>query len=131
MPNSIKTIKINRLRRIRTWEQNNLPTYGTDAGYALLLELAALGKDTEVNLKSLYLSMPYAESTIRLLFRNLEEDGWIELPRGMVDQRFKSFTPTEKFHRKVDEWVEQLSALDTLQREGNHSVNKDGVANHG
>lgn len=49
----------------------------------------------------------------------------------MVDQRFKSFTPTEKFHRKVDEWVEQLSALDTLQREGNVPVDKDGVANHG
>lgn len=109
MSNSIKINKINNLRRIRSWEQKNLPTYGTDAGYALLLELASLEDGTDVTLKGLYLSIPYAESTIRLLFRNLESDGWIELPKGHVDQRFRSFVPTEKFHRKVDEWLDQVA----------------------
>ena len=109
MSNSLKINRINILRRIRSWEQKNLPTYGTDAGYALLLELASLEAGADVTLKSLYLSMPYAESTIRLLFRNLEEDGWIELPKDLLDRRFKSFIPTEKFHKKVDEWLDQVA----------------------
>ncbi len=109
MKNPNKFNKINRLKRIRVWERSNLPIYGSDAGYALLLELASLEASDGVTLKRLYLSMPYAESTIRLLFRNLEEDGWIELPKGHVDQRFRSFIPTEKFHRKVDEWLDQFS----------------------
>lgn len=104
-----KTNKINKLKRIRVWEKSNLPTYGTDAGYALLLELASLEDGSDITLKGLYLSVPYAESTIRLLFRNLEEDGWIELPKDRVDQRFRSFVPTEKFHRKVDEWLDQVA----------------------
>ncbi|PUE60167.1 hypothetical protein B9Z44_11665 [Limnohabitans curvus] len=109
MSNSIKINKISNLRRIRSWEQKNLPTYGTDAGYALLLELASLEDGSDITLKGLYLSVPYAESTIRLLFRNLEEDGWIELPKDHVDRRFKSFVATEKFHRKVDEWLDQVA----------------------
>lgn len=109
MQNLDKSNKINKLKRIRVWERSNLPIYGTDAGYALLLELAALEDGSDVTLKSLYLSVPYAESTIRLLFRNLEEDGWIELPKGHVDQRFRSFVPTEKFHRKIDEWLDQFT----------------------
>lgn len=109
MSHSIKINKINNLKRIRSWEQKNLPTYGTDAGYALLLELASLENGSDITLKSLYLSIPYAESTIRLLFRNLEEDGWIELPKAPLDRRFKSFVPTEKFHRKVDEWLDLVA----------------------
>jgi DNA-binding MarR family transcriptional regulator len=109
MPNSIKTFRINKLKRIRVWEKSNLPTYGTDAGYALLLELASLEDGSDITLKGLYLSIPYAESTIRLLFRNLEEDGWIELPKDRVDQRFRSFVPTEKFNKKVDEWLNQVA----------------------
>jgi len=103
-----KTSKINRLRRIRSWEINNLPIYGTDAGYALFLEIAALENLDDVSLKSLYLSMPYAESTIRLLFRNLEEDGWVELRKHLVDQRIKTFVPTQKFSVVVDEWLEHV-----------------------
>jgi len=109
MSNLIKINRINSLKRIRLWEQKNLPTYGTDAGYALLLELASLEDGSDITLKSLYLSVPYAESTIRLLFRNLEEDGWIELPKDQIDRRFKSFVATEKFHKKVDEWLDHVA----------------------
>jgi DNA-binding MarR family transcriptional regulator len=103
-----KSNKINRLRRIRSWELKNLPIYGTDAGYALFLEIAALEELNDVSLKSLYLSMPYAESTIRLLFRNLEEDGWVELRKHVVDQRIKTFTPTQKFSFVVDQWLDHV-----------------------
>ncbi len=62
-------------------------------------------------LKEFYLSMPYAESTMRLIFRNLESDGWIEMPRNKVDKRVRRFVLTEKFHQKRDEWLKVVSEI--------------------
>ena len=105
-PQTIKAI-----RKLREWERKNLPLYGTDAGYDLFLELAALDVNQGVSLKNLYLSLDYAESTIRLLFRNLEQDGWLELTKGNADGRHRTFHRTEKFDHKVMDWVNVIAAL--------------------
>ena len=95
---------LNRMIRIREWERLNLPTYGTSAGYALFLKLASLPPTGSTSLKQMYLSMPCAESTTRLLFRNLEQDGLIYLPRDQSDQRFREFQLTLKFQTVIAEW---------------------------
>ena len=55
--------------------------------------------------------MSCAESTTRLLLRNLESDGWIRLFRDAKDQRLKEFEPTEKFNRVVMEWLRVVVPL--------------------
>lgn len=94
---------IGYIRQIREWEEAHLPTYGTQAGHCLFLELACTGE--RKTLKEIYLSMPSAESTTRLLLRNLESDGWIQLTPDAQDQRFREFQPTEKFNALVLEWL--------------------------
>ena len=97
--------------RIREWERLNLPTYGTTAGYALFLKLASLPPTGSTSLKQMYLSMPCAESTTRLLFRNLEQDELIYLPRDQVDQRFREFKLTPKFQTVIAKWVEFIESV--------------------
>lgn len=100
-----------QLHALRRWERKNLPHYGKEAGYLLFLELAREGGGTAEMLKEFYLSMPYAESTMRLLLRNLESDGWIEMPRDQDDKRVRKFVLTEKFEHKRDEWLAVVSAI--------------------
>jgi hypothetical protein len=97
---------IGRMLRLREWEWENLPTYGTTAGYALFLKLACLPPAGAISLKVMYLSMPCAESTTRLLFRNLERDGLIYLPRDRLDQRFREFQLTSKFQIVLTDWTQ-------------------------
>ncbi len=92
-----------QIKQIRKWEETHLPTYGSHAGHSLFLELASSnGRKT---LKEIYLSMSCAESTTRLLLRNLESDGWIHLSKDAQDQRLKEFQATEKFNAMVLEWL--------------------------
>ena len=100
-----------RMLRIREWERLNLPTYGTTAGYALFLKLASLRPTGSTSLKQMYLSMPCAESTTRLLFRNLEQDGLIYLPRDQADQRFREFQLTQKFQTVIAEWEDFIESV--------------------
>ena len=100
-----------RMLRIREWEKLNLPTYGTSAGYALFLKLASLPPTGSTSLKQMYLSMPCAESTTRLLFRNLEQDELIYLPRDQSDQRFREFKLTPKFQTVIAEWEEFIESV--------------------
>ena len=95
---------VNRMRGVRAWELLNLPTYGTTAGYSLFLELACLSPAGATSLKIVHLSMPCAERTTRLLFRNLERDGLIHLPRDKADKRCREFQLTSKFQIILDEW---------------------------
>jgi hypothetical protein len=67
--------KVKAIKTLREWERLNLPTYGTEAGYDLVLVMASLEAEESISLKKLYLSIRFAESTIRLLIRNLEQDG--------------------------------------------------------
>lgn len=99
------------LHKLRHWERNNLPHYGKEAGYLIFLELAKSGGFSSEMLKEFYLSMPYAESTMRLLFRNLESDGWIEMPRNEVDKRVRRFVLTDKFITKREEWLAAVSLI--------------------
>jgi DNA-binding MarR family transcriptional regulator len=93
------------IRNLHQWERENLPTYGTQAGYELFLQLAALPSGAQKPLKDIYLSMHCAESTTRLLLRKLESEGWIILPRFQTDERYKGFRLTDKFLTRIDEWV--------------------------
>lgn len=107
------TVKIEPLNmhRLRHWERKNLPHYGKEAGYMLFLELSKAGGASTEMLKEFYLSMPYAESTMRLLFRNLENDGWIEMPRNEVDKRVRKFVLTDKFLQKQAEWLKTVELI--------------------
>ncbi len=113
---------IAQMRHLRDWEKTNIPMYGSLAGYQLFLELAQMPYRSRKSLKEIYLSMNCAESTTRLLFRNLESDGWLQLPRLDADQRFREFQLTEKFHRCVDLWLEQVGMLKAPSQEGSSTV---------
>ncbi len=110
---------IRQIKQIREWEQTHLPTYGSHAGHSLFLELAS--SSGHKTLKEIYLSMSCAESTTRLLLRQLESDGWIHLSRDAQDQRIKEFQPTEKFNALVIDWLRfvvprLIEARDQLER---------------
>jgi hypothetical protein len=115
-----KQLGVGHLHAFRNWERKNLPHYGKEAGYFLFLELAHGGGANQEALKEFYLSMPYSESTMRLLFRNLENDGWLEMPRRDEDRRIKNFVLTDKFHRKTEEWLE---VADSIFRSENGAAN--------
>lgn len=99
------------LQKIRLWERNNLPCCVTEAGYLLVLELAKAEKTSNMALKEFYLSMPFAESTIRLLLRDLENDGWIEMKSLDKDKRIKGFLLTDKFCHLRDEWLQEIRSI--------------------
>ncbi len=111
MQDTFRSSLVTSIRLLRDWERANIPMYGSLAGYQLFLELASMPHDGMRSLKEIYLSMKCAESTTRLLFRNLEADGWLLLPRNSSDQRFREFQLTDKFHRCVDEWLTVASTL--------------------
>jgi DNA-binding MarR family transcriptional regulator len=102
---------INAFKKFKEWERRNLPTYGTEAGYDLFLILASLEPNKSVSLKSLYLTINCSESTTRLLFRHLEQDGWIQLTKCPSDGRHRTFHKTEKFDDKVSDWINQFMFL--------------------
>jgi DNA-binding MarR family transcriptional regulator len=114
----VNTKRVQQLHALRHWERENLPHYGKEAGYALFLELAKADSDRLEALKEFYLSLPYSESTLRQLFRHLESDGWLEMPRKGVDRRIKHFVLTDKFHRKKDEWLKVVESI--LKSDGVH-----------
>lgn len=105
MPKFDRFFLVQRIRSINQWEKVNLPIFGTMAGYELFLQLAELPVNTYKPLKEIYLSMNCAKSTTRLLLRNLESEGWIILPRQGKDERFKSFSLTDKFLSRIDDWL--------------------------
>ena len=100
---------INRIRLFREWERTHLPVYGSLAGYELFLILASSPYTDRMSLKEVYHSMGCVESTTRLLFRNLESDGWIVLPRDPEDNRFKEFQLTDKLKTVIDKWLEMFN----------------------
>lgn len=104
-------IKPSTLYEIRQWERSNLPHYAKEVGYQLFLELARHGGINQDTLKSFYLSMPYSESTVRLLLRQLEEDGWIKCSRQASDNRSRQIDITAKFVEKQQEWLGAVTEI--------------------
>ncbi len=100
-----------QLHAIRQWERRHLPYYGTEAGYQLLLELIQVNCQIRRTLKEFYLSIPYAESTVRLLLRSMESDGWINMVSEGDDKRIRYFEPTEKLQIKKDEWIDAIREI--------------------
>ena len=104
-------ISPHHLQKIRLWERNNLPCCVTEAGYFLILELAKSDKTSNVALKEFYLSMPFAESTVRLLLRDLENDGWLVMQSLDKDKRIKRFLLTDKFCHLREEWLHEIQKI--------------------
>ncbi len=113
--------KVKAIKTLREWERLNLPTYGTEAGYDLVLVMASLEAEESISLKKLYLSIRFAESTIRLLIRNLEQDGWIKLHKSNLDGRHREFRRTEKFDKEIINWVNQITLI--FSPKENNSIN--------
>lgn len=105
------SVNAQKLHSVRHWERLNLPHYGKEVGYLLFLELAKSEGVSIDTLKSFYLSMPYAESTVRLLLRDLESDGWIRVSRQESDKRIRKFLLTEKFNEKQNEWIKTIDRI--------------------
>ena len=97
-----KNEEINRhigsMYELRTWERIHLPISNTNAGYHLFLYLSHLlfKEEESIRLKNIYYSLPFSEKTLRLLLRELEQYGWIEMPNKLTDPRQKYIIPTKK-----------------------------------
>ena len=105
--------RIGLLYKLRVWESNNLPIAKTNAGYHLLLLLSKslLVGNEDIRLKNIYHSLSFSEKTLRLLLRELERDGWIEMPNKTFDPRHKDIVPTTKFNSVLKAWSTQIDLL--------------------
>lgn len=104
--------KLELLYRLRTWERENLPICRTNAGYHLFLCLShRIVLDECLRLKNLYHSLPFSEKTLRLLLRELESDGWIEMPNKVIDSRHKDVIPTTKLNSILREWSAEIDSI--------------------
>lgn len=108
-----KKYRIELLYELRLWERNNLPISKTNAGYHLILLLSKsiLNDGDEIRLKNIYHSLPFSEKTLRLLLRELEDGGWIEMPYKISDPRHKDIMPTPKLNTILKTWISQVDLL--------------------
>lgn len=97
---------IHAIKKIKTWEENNLPVciYGSSIGYSLFLEIARLNINDDITLKNIYLSLNSSECTARLFIRQLEKDSWIDLRKCEKDRRNRLIKKADKFEKKIIEW---------------------------
>lgn len=104
--------RIGLLYQLRTWERDNLPICRTNAGYHLflLISQSVIGNDG-ARLKNIYHSLPFSEKTLRLLLRELESSGWIDMPNKTIDCRHKDIIPTEKLNAVLRLWSTQIDEL--------------------
>ena len=118
-----KKYRIELLYELRLWERNNLPISKTIAGYHLLLHMSKsiLQENEEIRLKNIYHSLPFSEKTLRLLLRELEGDGWIEMPSKSKDPRYKEIIPTPKLDAILKLWDLQVDLLFAQSQNRIHS----------
>lgn len=106
------TYQIHLMCELRTWERKHLPISRTNAGYHLFLFLShSVLSDEGARLKNIYHSLPFSEKTLRLLLRELESDGWIQMPNKSNDPRYKEIIPTAKFNNVLKSWSTQIDSL--------------------
>jgi hypothetical protein len=105
--------QVDLLFQLHSWERKNLPISRTTAGYHLFLYLSRsiVCNNENVRLKNIYHSLPFSEKTLRLLLRELESDGWIEMSVKSHDQRQRDIVATHKFHTIFDLWSSQINLL--------------------
>lgn len=104
--------RIKGLYELRMWERRNLPISQTNAGYHLFLYLSkTLLSDSDIRLKNIYHSLPFSEKTLRILLRDLEGNGWIEMPNKSNDPRHKDIIPTPKLRAVLKSWTSQVDVL--------------------
>lgn len=104
--------RLNLLHQLRSWERDNLPISKTTAGYHLFLYLSRMivCENESIRLKNIYHSLPFSERTLRLLLRELESDGWIEMPDKSNDQRHKDIVATHKLNMILESWSSQIDS---------------------
>lgn len=97
---------------LHLWEKASLPFVKSNAGYELFFQIsiAAIEKK-DVRLKNIYHSLPYSEKTLRLVLRELEDDGWIKLSKKERDMRYREMTITPKFFYILNSWMEKIEQL--------------------
>jgi len=105
--------QFNLLFQLHSWERKNLPISRTTAGYHLILFLSRtiVCKNESVSLKNIYHSLPFSEKTLRLLLRELESEGLIEMSDKSHDQRYRDIVATHKLHMIFDLWFSQINLL--------------------
>lgn len=97
---------INAIKKIKTWERDNLPAYiyGSSIGYSLFLEIAKLKMNDDITLKSIYFSLNSSECSARTFIRQLEKDSWINLRKCEKDRRNRLIKKADKLDKKIIEW---------------------------
>jgi hypothetical protein len=102
---------INLLDGLRQWERDNLPLCKTNKGYDIFLRLTNEVMSLEPRLKNIYAALPYSEVTIRVALKQLEAEGWLELPSAEGDLRIKNIVVTEKFNQIFCRWVTEIESI--------------------
>lgn len=104
---------IKLLDELRSWELNNLPLVNTSAGYQLIFYFlkTVVIYEEEIRLKNIYYSLPYSEKTLRLLLRELENDGWIEMSKKKMDSRFKDVKIKNKLLTTMNAWLKKINSI--------------------
>lgn len=107
---------IKLLEELRSWESINLPIVNTSAGYQLMFYFfkTYIIYEEEIRLKNIYYSLPYSEKTLRLLLRELENDGWIEMSKKKNDARFKDVTIKNKLLTAMNAWLKRIESTFSL-----------------
>jgi hypothetical protein len=89
----------------RTISAEHLPIGHSFIPYDLLLQiyLHAISEMREqLNIKSLFASLPYSDMGMRYHLRRLIDNGWIKIDTNGSDPRMRSVTPTAKTFVKFD-----------------------------
>ncbi len=89
----------------RAISAEHLPIGHSFIPYDLLLQvyLHAISEMREqLNIKSLFASLPYSDMGMRYHLRRLIDNGWIKIDTNGSDPRMRSVTPTSKTFVKFD-----------------------------
>lgn len=99
-------------KNLHAWEKIYFPFVRTNAGYELFIYISITAmRQEEIRLKNIYYSLPYSEKTIRLLLRDLEDDGWINIIGKVRDMRYREITLTNKFLQGLDLWLQKIESM--------------------
>ena len=97
---------------MRTWQDANLPIYGSFIGLDLIVFLSQSRlKDTPYSLKDVFHSLKYSEGALRIFIRRLEKDGWIRLETWPGDRRNKKIIVNDVLIEAIETFFELMGGL--------------------